>query len=117
MLGEFTQKRTETTMRSDEDASTVVFGVILLFLLIPFSAVWRGFVLTKLWAWFVVPFGPEPIGIAHAIGLSLAVVVFANTTKPEDDKPFKEQVVGAIAKATVTPAFVWLMAAIVHAFM
>lgn len=30
---------------------------------------WASFVLTKLWEWFVVPFGVGPIGMWHAAGL------------------------------------------------
>jgi len=39
--------------------------------------VWRGWVMTKLWAWFVVPvFGLPALGLAAAIGLSLTIGFF-----------------------------------------
>ncbi len=33
----------------------------------------RGFVLSYLWEWFIVPFGLFELSIAHAIGISLIV--------------------------------------------
>ncbi|MHC4621207.1 MAG: hypothetical protein ACYTEQ_25955 [Planctomycetota bacterium] len=105
-------------MNNDEDTSAVIFGVILLILLMPFSAAWRGLVLSELWGWFVVPLGLEPIGIAHAIGLSLAVGMFAQAkSKDNEDKPFMHQVIVAVLSAAIGPAFVWLMGAIIHSFM
>ena len=42
--------------------------------LVVLSALWRGYVLSLLWAWFVVPvFGAPPLGIPAALGLSLLV--------------------------------------------
>lgn len=35
----------------------------------------RAFAITYLWKWFVVPLGLPPIGIAHAYGLSLCLMV------------------------------------------
>ena len=32
-------------------------------------AIWGGFVFSKLWEWFVVPLGLQPLGVAHAVGL------------------------------------------------
>ena len=48
----------------------ILLGIILT----PLALIWRGWVLTKLWAWFVVPvFGLPALGIATAIGLSVVV--------------------------------------------
>lgn len=42
--------------------------------LVVFSALWRGFVLTLLWAWFAQPvFGLPALGLAQAIGVSLTI--------------------------------------------
>lgn len=46
----------------------------------------RGFVLSYLWAWFIVPLGAPQIGIAHAIGLSLLVGMFTSNLKRDDEK-------------------------------
>jgi hypothetical protein len=45
-----------------------MFGAIAL------GYVWKGFVLTILWGWFMVPtFGLQPLAIAPAIGVSIVV--------------------------------------------
>ena len=54
-----------------------VLGVIILFLCIPFSIMWRGYVLSIMWVWFVVPFGVDPLSVAHLIGLSITVGMFS----------------------------------------
>lgn len=38
-----------------------------------FSALLRLFAVSKLWLWFVVPFGLPAIGLGHALGLCLLV--------------------------------------------
>lgn len=49
-------------------------GAIISILSSPFIYVWRGYVLTILWGWFIVPtFGIKAITIPQAIGLSLIV--------------------------------------------
>lgn len=45
-------------------------------------AVIRGFLLTTLWAWFIVPLGQPALTIPLAIGISL-IVGFFNITKKE----------------------------------
>lgn len=39
-------------------------------------AVFRGFALSVLWGWFVMPLGVDSIEIPHAIGLSVIVGLF-----------------------------------------
>lgn len=57
---------------------------VLLIMAVPLSIL-RGWVLTILWGWFVMPTFPvEPLGIAQAIGLSIFVTVLAGTHKKQD---------------------------------
>lgn len=34
---------------------------------------WEGYVMTRLWSWFVEPLGAPHIGVAHAAGLAMVV--------------------------------------------
>lgn len=43
-----------------------------------------GLVLTKLWVWFVVPLGPPPIGVAHALGIAVLVGLLTHQIRRED---------------------------------
>lgn len=42
---------------------------------------WKGFVLMKLWGWFLVPFGLPGIGITHAMGLLVLESLFKVSIK------------------------------------
>ena len=51
-----------------------------------FSIIARGFVIMKLWAWFIVPiFTLNALTLVHAIGFSLVVGLLTSELKPEDD--------------------------------
>lgn len=44
---------------------------MLLFVIGSLAVIWEGFVLTKLWAWFVAPqFGLPFLGIAQGVGIA-----------------------------------------------
>ena len=68
----------------------------------------RGFVLTKLWGWFVVPvFGLPALHIAAAVGLSLLLGYLLSTTKE------KTSLVGIFANAGAAYLVGW----VIHLFM
>lgn len=60
-------------------------------------SVFRGFVLKKLWGWFMVPLGVVEIGIAMAIGISVIVSLLVQTTVPATKAEHKEQVMYSVA--------------------
>lgn len=93
---------------------TIVGGIIL-------SSIWRGYVLSILWGWFVIPiFHTVQISIALAIGLSLLVGMFtyqsSSDEKKKDQKP-GEAMLEALLVAFFSPLLVLVLAAIVHAFV
>ena len=54
--------------------------------LIAICMAWRGFIVTKLWGWFVVAhFGARPLPLATAVGLSLLAGMFTVTTRGSKD--------------------------------
>ena len=51
------------------------------------AVMFEGYVLTKLWLWFVVPtFHQQPLGLAQAIGIALVVSLLTHQTCGDDDK-------------------------------
>ena len=73
--------------------------------------------LSTLWAWFVVPLGAPPVGIAHAAGLLIAANILrarpliAGAPKEERDAFIREPFTKVLAYLSVTPAAVamgWL---------
>ena len=78
-----------------------IFGVPAL---LAASAIWRGYVLTVLWAWFVVPtFAAPALAIAPAIGLSLVLgYLTQHVQRSRKDQSFAEVMAeGALNAATV----------------
>jgi hypothetical protein len=84
---------------------------------VPFLAVLRGWVLSILWAWFMVPLGMRPIGIAHAIGVGILVSMFTMNAKMDENKPTTARVVKGLLFALIGPLILLTMAAIAHWFM
>ena len=78
---------------------------------LPLSSIFRGFVIAKLWAWFVsAPFGIRPIGIALAIGLSTLIGLC--TYQYEDNEGKKgtvERLVDATLMAILLPSICLLI--------
>ena len=70
----------------------VVLGIPGFATLIALAAVWRGYVLSVLWGWFMVPgFGVGPLSIPLAIGLSMLIGMLTNhRTMKETEDPDKK---------------------------
>ena len=61
----------------------IILGVLALF---PLISIYRGFVLCKLWVWFITPiFNCRPLTLAEAIGFSI-VVYFLTPTNSQASK-------------------------------
>jgi hypothetical protein len=86
----------------------IVAGVVVL-------SIARGFVLSYLWQWFVVPFGLPNIGVAHAIGISLIVSFLTYEGAKTDNKDVAEAISGPVIQLVVVFAFGWLVHAIMAA--
>ena len=86
------------------------------------SAVWRGYVLAILWAWFAVPtFGLPPLSIPFAIGLTLVarMVVGSSQTGREAEKPMtpREKLWNSFSVIVIVPALILLIGWIVRQFV
>ena len=105
---------------STDDDDKVLFAVLAL-ALIPFGIVWRSFVITELWSWFVVPFGTQHIGIWHAAGLGILISWLTKTLEwkdaTDDGKTSRDRFVLAVKQVAGVPLFAWAMGAAFHAMM
>jgi hypothetical protein len=89
---------------------TAVIAIICAIL----ATILSGFVLTQLWAWFIVPLGVPAIGIAHGIGLSLvASMLTLRTNATTVDHKWYETMGISIACSLLF----WGMGALVALFM
>ena len=82
------------------------------------GVIWRGWVFTVLWGWFVVPlFGLPALGLSQAIGLML-VINYLTFHKPQpDERSLIEQIFYGAAWVALYPAMVLLVGWIVQGFL
>lgn len=66
---------------------TAFFGILSL----PFTIPLRGWALSMLWAWFLVPLGAPPLSVAQACGVSLLVAYLTYTIDTAEQLATAEQ--------------------------
>lgn len=98
------------TSDSDDDVAKLLFGVLGLLV----SVLLRGYVLSQLWSWFVVPLGVVAVSIPHAIGISCIAAMLSGSSGGGKES---EGVAVVIIGGVVGVLFVWGFGAIVHAWM
>lgn len=77
------------------------------------GVLWRGYVLSILWAWFLVPtLGAPQIGVAQALGVSLTAQVFHPAVETKE-KSFGENVL----RLTILPLTALCIGWVVKQFM
>jgi hypothetical protein len=82
------------------------------------ASILRGWVLSILWAWFVVPFGCPHIDIAHAIGISMVVSFLTyQHIESDSDKSGLEQTIALCVSGLLQSLFALGLGWIVHSFM
>src|SRR5690606_38361726 len=109
-------------MRNNDDGCGLsLLAMLAIPLVMIFSSVAYGFVLSVLWGWFIVPVFEIPdISILQAIGLSM-VVGFLTYQHIESDKKsdrsLTESVIYMLMLAIIRPAIVLFIGYIVHLFV
>lgn len=91
----------------------LVLGILTAGLLF---AVYNAWVLSILWAWFVVPLGVKAIGIAHAYGITQLVSLFLSNRGLKENKS-KEDWVSTITIWITIPAIALFFGWIAVGFM
>lgn len=102
-------------MKRDNESA---IGCLAMAMLAP-QAIWSGYVLSKLWLWFVVTtFEIAPLSIPAAIGVSL-VVRYLTYSAPVVDKTKSsaDRLFEAVIYAFITPLFALVVGSIVNLFM
>lgn len=102
-----------TTITTSEKFGLGVAKLLGWTALLAASSIWRGYVLSILWGWFIVrAFGAPPLNIPLAIGLSLIVgFLTQRLTKKQEDVYF------LVMGASLGPAMVLLFGWIVTKFL
>jgi hypothetical protein len=88
--------------------------------LIFIGMIWKGFVLTILWAWFMIPtFGLPTLEIVPAIGLLLIASYLTHQAEPykKETTPVKEKIYHGMALTFLVPLFALGIGWAVQSFM
>lgn len=100
-----------------------IIGIITSFTILTFlSAIWSGFVLCKLWAWFIIPtFGLPALSVGVAIGIALLINYLTaqplSNSKQDNGKSASEKLWEAILVPLLRPAISLLFGWIVTLFL
>lgn len=86
--------------------------LLLLLAFAPIAAIWKGYVLTVLWAWFMVPaFHVAPLRIPFAIGIGLIVGWLTHVNRKPEQEP---ETAHTVVMSLILPALVlgsgWIVA-------
>lgn len=73
-------------MSSEKDNKQTLGGCLSALAMMPVGALFAGFVITRLWGWFLVPMGFPMVTIWQAIGIDLLVTFMATPAPKEGDK-------------------------------
>lgn len=85
-----------------------------------FAPIWRGYVFSKLWLWFIVStFGAIPLGIAQSIGLAAVVgfLTYQYDQYEDKEKGVAEKMTTMIAVAALSPGMALLFGWIVKGWL
>lgn len=97
-------------------------ALVVLLLLSVLQIVYTGWVITKLWLWFMVPLGVPAIGIAHAIGLGILISLIAGLhflarEKDAEIKGTNEKMAYRLIGSAVVTSFAWAFGALAASLM
>ena len=108
-----------STVGESHGRSRSTGGVLGIPLLITLSAIWRGYVLSILWGWFVVPtFHLPQLSIVAAIGIAMVVSYLTHQTSMGKDEREGWDAFGYTKAITIiNPLIALFFGWIVHLFM
>lgn len=87
--------------------SDKIAAAALLVLLAPMIAL-HAWTLSIMWSWFVVPLGVKPVGVAHAVGLTLVALSVQRSPRDDDDADKWAAVARGFVRPLIALAFGWV---------
>lgn len=92
--------------KSDETRRPAI--VLALVVMLPLG-LYRGYVVHRLWNWFVAPLGAPEIGVAQAWGLVWLASLMTQQAQAPDDRPALESIVNVVVESVLLSTFGLLM--------
>jgi hypothetical protein len=90
-------------------------GMLVLVVLVLPIAAWQGFVLMRLWTWFVTPLGVAHVALWQAAGLLVVARVLTITRTPEATRTWGK-LAESVSFSVVYAGLSLLLGAIYHGF-
>jgi hypothetical protein len=104
-------------MKDESENSGCLLAVFALAMAAP-AYIWRGYVLSLLWGWFMVPtFSLPRLSITAAIGIALTVGMLTSCSDDNNDKTQAEIFTGLVATSFILPLMVLGVGWVVTWFM
>jgi hypothetical protein len=101
--------------------AVLILAVLGMPVLIALSSIWRGYVLTVLWGWFIVPaFGAHPLSVPLAIGISMLVgmlTMHKNGKEAEKEMGAGTAIATSVGLAVLVPLAALGSGWVVHLFV
>lgn len=97
-----------------------IFGIIVSLLgLMVVLSILRGFVLSQLWGWFIVPIGVPSISVPQAIGIAIiaSVLTYAPSDAMQEKRDSAQKIARAIGIGFGGPLACWGVGAIAACFV
>jgi hypothetical protein len=106
-------------MTNDDDKFMGCIMALLAVLVSPLNWLLNGFVLSILWAWFMVPLGLPAIGKAHALGLACVIGLLSHQQPPDcaSDKPAWARIGNSMIVSFVAPVLTLIIGWIAYRCM
>ena len=106
------------TDKTAESAVKVLAFVAYIVAAIPLYF-FSGWVLAKLWGWFVVPLGVVPITLAWAVGLSVLVGLFrpVPVSRRDPETPFGTYLLSILINSFLLTLIAWVIGGIALHYM
>jgi len=109
-------------MKKDDMTVLGCLGLIALFVIvIPASIIMKGWVLSIMWQWFVVPFFHLPeLTIAYAVGISMVISLFKDksSVSQNNEKSLSAKIISAFICTFILPllslGFGWIVLQFIH---
>lgn len=103
-------------MSNETKSYKTLIGCMSALVALPFVMIWRAYVATVLWAWFVVPqFGLAPLGILTFMGIGCLLMLFHGNAYKSDGRTDEEKVSDQYTSITI--AFMVPAAALVMGWL
>jgi hypothetical protein len=105
-------------MATKESDREIGLGCLVMIMVFPIIIILKGFVLSRLWVWFMVPLGLPPIGLWHANGISAVfTMLIGYIERDKDEEGIGEKAIRTVTVGIGAPLLIWLLGWIFYCCM